>query len=89
MLGDNLVSTLQVVAKDLKVQVEFDADAVDRWRLIGYENRVLDNSDFVNDSVDAGDIGAGHSVTALYEVDLSDGVILGDDRSIDLWRQFV
>ena len=71
VLGDNLVSTLQVVAKDLKIQVEFDSKSVERWRLIGYENRVLNNEDFVNDSVDAGDIGAGHSVTALYEIDLT------------------
>ena len=74
VLGENLVSTLQVVAKDLKVQVEFDSKVVERWRLIGYENRVLANEDFANDNVDAGDIGAGHSVTALYEVDLTDSV---------------
>ena len=74
VLGEKLVSTLQVVAKDLKVQVEFDSKVVERWRLIGYENRVLDNEDFVNDAVDAGDIGAGHSVTALYEIDLADAI---------------
>jgi len=72
VLGDNLVSTLQVVAKDLKIQVDFDTKSVERWRLIGYENRVLNNEDFANDAVDAGDVGAGHSVTALYEIDLTD-----------------
>ena len=72
VLGDNLVSTLQVVAKDLKIQVHFDPKSVERWRLIGYENRVLANEDFENDAVDAGDVGAGHSVTALYELDLTE-----------------
>lgn len=84
MLGDNLVSTLQVVAKDTKVQVEFDADVVERWRLIGYENRVLDNEDFANDAVDAGDIGAGHAVVALYEVDLAPGATVGDVAEVRL-----
>ncbi|HMV68585.1 MAG TPA: VWA domain-containing protein [Myxococcota bacterium] len=73
VLGDNLVSTLQVVAKDVKVQVGFTAETVRRWRLIGYENRVLNQDDFEDDAVDAGDIGAGHDVTALYELELADG----------------
>lgn len=72
VLGDNLVSTLQVVAKDVKIQVEFDASTVERWRLIGYENRILADEDFADDDVDAGDIGAGHTVTALYELELTD-----------------
>jgi len=72
VLGDKLVSTLQVVAKDVKVQVEFDASTVERWRLIGYENRILDDEDFADDNVDAGDIGAGHTVSALYELELTD-----------------
>ena len=69
VLGDNLVSTLQVVAKDVKVQVEFDPTVVQRYRLIGYENRLLDNDEFADDTVDAGDVGAGHHVTALYEIE--------------------
>jgi len=73
MLGENLVSTLQVVAKDTKIQVEFNPATVERWRLIGYENRLLNDADFANDAVDAGDIGAGHHVTALYEIDRVDG----------------
>ncbi|HUG54798.1 MAG TPA: VWA domain-containing protein [Vicinamibacteria bacterium] len=61
-------STLVMVAKDVKLQVEFNPAAVSAYRLIGYENRVLADTDFNDDSKDAGDIGAGHSVTALYEV---------------------
>ena len=66
----NLTGTLQVVAKDVKVQVEFNPEAVARYRLLGYENRALTKEQFGNDRVDAGEIGAGHSVTALYEVKL-------------------
>jgi Ca-activated chloride channel family protein len=69
VLGDNLVGTLQVVAKDAKLQVRFDESVVERYRLIGYENRLLDEEDFADDDVDAGDIGAGHAVVAYYEVD--------------------
>jgi Ca-activated chloride channel family protein len=56
------------VAKDVKVQVQFDSTNVEAYRLIGYENRVLDNADFTNDSIDAGEIGAGQNITALYEI---------------------
>lgn len=73
VLGEKLVSTLQVVAKDVKLQMRFDPSVVERWRLVGYENRLLDADDFEDDAVDAGDIGAGHHVTALYELDLVDG----------------
>jgi Ca-activated chloride channel homolog len=71
VLGEKLVSTLQVIAKDVKVQVEFRPELVTRYRLVGYENRVMSNDDFRNDAKDAGEIGAGHSVTAFYEVALS------------------
>ncbi|MEN8113888.1 MAG: von Willebrand factor type A domain-containing protein [Actinomycetota bacterium] len=67
---EDLTGTLQTVAMDARVQVEFDPDAVSEWRLVGYENRHMDDRDFRNDSVDAGEIGAGHTVTALYEVRL-------------------
>lgn len=67
----DLTGTLQTVAMDARVQVEFDEDAISEWRLIGYENRDMADRDFRNDSVDAGEIGAGHSVTALYEVRLT------------------
>ena len=65
---DNLTSTLQVIARDAKIQVSFNPDVVHSYRLIGYENRDVADRDFRNDSVDAGEVGAGHSVTALYEL---------------------
>jgi Ca-activated chloride channel family protein len=64
----NLTSTLQVIARDAKIQVDFNPEVVSRYRLIGYENRDVADEDFRNDAVDAGEIGLGHSVTALYEV---------------------
>lgn len=66
----NLTSSLQVIARDAKVQVEFNPAVVSRYRLIGYENRAVADEDFRNDAVDAGELGPGHSVTALYEVKL-------------------
>jgi len=60
--------TLLTIAKDVKIQVEFNPAQVAEYRLIGYENRALRREDFANDKVDAGDIGAGHEVTALYEI---------------------
>ena len=68
VLEDELSATMVTVAKDVKVQVEFNPAAVQQYRLIGYENRALAEEDFRNDAVDAGDMGAGHQVTALYEV---------------------
>lgn len=71
---ENLTGTLQVIAKDAKVQVDFNPAVVSRFRLIGYENRAIENKDFRNDTVDAGEVGAGHNVTALYEVKFKDQV---------------
>ncbi|MDB5695299.1 MAG: hypothetical protein JWN21_842 [Sphingomonas bacterium] len=68
VLEDELSATMVTVAKDVKVQVEFNPAQVSQYRLIGYENRALAEEDFTNDAVDAGDMGAGHQVTALYEV---------------------
>lgn len=68
VLDDELSATLFTIAKDVKVQVEFNPAQVSEYRLIGYENRALAEEDFANDTVDAGDIGAGHQVTAIYEV---------------------
>ena len=68
VLVDELGSTLFTIAKDVKIQVEFNPKNVKAYRLIGYENRILNKEDFNNDRVDAGEIGAGHTVTALYEV---------------------
>jgi Ca-activated chloride channel family protein len=65
-----LTGTLQAIAMDAKVQVDFDPEVVARYRLVGFENRAIADQDFRDDTVDAGEIGAGHSVTALYEVKL-------------------
>ncbi len=70
---EQLTGMLQVVARDVKVQVEFDPAAVAEYRLIGYENRDVRDRDFRNDQVDAGEIGAGHNVTAVYDVVLRQG----------------
>ncbi len=77
---DQLAGTLQVIAKDAKAQIEFDSNSVESYRLIGYENRILDKEDFKDNKVDAGEIGAGHAVTALYEVKLKTNV--GEDVGI-------
>ena len=68
VLSDELASTFNTVAKDVKLQVEFNPALVKEWRLIGYENRVLNEQDFKNDKIDAAEIGAGKSVVALYEL---------------------
>jgi len=68
VLVDEMRATLFTIAKDVKIQVEFNPAVIGQYRLIGYENRALREEDFDNDAVDAGDIGAGHQVTALYEV---------------------
>jgi Ca-activated chloride channel family protein len=71
LFSEDLTGTLQTVALDARAQVEFDREAVAAYRLVGYENRAIDDRDFTNDSVDAGAIGAGHSVTALYALRLT------------------
>jgi Ca-activated chloride channel family protein len=70
---DELTSTMQVIAYDAKAQVDFNTDVVAEYRLIGYENRAVADQNFRNDSVDGGEIGAGHSATALYQVKLVPG----------------
>lgn len=70
VFGDNLASTLFTVAKDAKIQVEFNPDYVKTYRLVGYENRALSDDDFKNDSVDAGELGSGHEATAIYELEM-------------------
>ena len=72
---DELSSTLVPVARDAKVQVEWDPDSVERYRLLGYENRAIDDDDFRDDDVDAGAVGAGHTVTALYELKLQEATL--------------
>jgi Ca-activated chloride channel family protein len=68
MLVREMGGTLLTVAKDVKLQVEFDPTRVQAYRLLGYEDRLLRDEDFANDAKDAGDVGAGHTVTALYEI---------------------
>ncbi|TCS41616.1 vWA domain-containing protein [Reinekea marinisedimentorum] len=72
IFAHQLTSTLQTVAKDVKIQVEFNPAQVAEYRLIGYDNRTLNREDFNNDKIDAGEMGAGHSVTALYEIVTTD-----------------
>ena len=71
MLIEEKGATFFTVAKDVKFQLEFNPETVKGYRLIGYENRMLENSDFADDTKDAGELGAGHSVTVLYEVALT------------------
>lgn len=71
VLVEQMDSTLETIARDVKIQIEWNPQVVYEYRLIGYENRLLNREDFNNDRVDAGDIGAGHSVTALYEITLN------------------
>lgn len=68
VLVEQMGGTLFTIAKDVKIQIEFNPALVSAYRLIGYENRLLKSEDFNNDKIDAGDIGAGHTVTALYEI---------------------
>ncbi len=69
-LVEQMSSTMLTIARDVKIQIEFNPAVVAEYRLIGYENRALAREDFNNDKVDAGDIGAGHTVTAIYEIAL-------------------
>jgi len=68
VLVEQIGGTLETIAKDVKIQVEFNPAVVSEYRLVGYETRALNREDFNNDKVDAGDIGAGHTVTAIYEI---------------------
>jgi len=69
---ENLTGTLQVIARDVKIQVDFNPNTVDRYRLLGYENRDVADNKFRDDKEDGGEIGSGHTVTALYEIKLKD-----------------
>jgi Ca-activated chloride channel family protein len=81
VLVEEMSGTLVTIAKDVKIQVEFNPAKVQSYRLIGYENRLLAKEDFNNDKVDAGEIGAGHAVTALYEVVPATGKIVATQAS--------
>lgn len=67
-LGKEFAGSMYAIAKDVKIQIEFNPQFVKSYRLIGYENRKLKNEDFTNDNIDAGELGSGHTVTALYEI---------------------
>ncbi len=71
VFSEQLTATLEVAAKDVKLQVEFDPAQVSRYRLIGYENRDVADNDFRKDAVDGGEMGWGHQVTAMYEIELT------------------
>jgi len=68
VLVKNLAGTLMTIAKDVKIQVEFNPKTVAEYRLIGYENRIMNAEDFEDDTKDAGELGVGHTVTAIYEI---------------------
>jgi len=71
IFGEDIISTLYTVAKDVKFQLRFDGEYIDSYRLVGYENRLLNNEDFTDDTKDAGEVGAGHTVTVCYELVLT------------------
>ncbi len=75
---ERFTGTMQTVARDVKVQVEFNPGVIRSWRQLGYENRALADADFRNDAVDAGEVGAGHEVVGLYEAQGHMGVAMGD-----------
>ena len=72
VFGEDLFSTLYTIAKDVKLQITFDPQYVEQYRLVGYENRLLHSEDFEDDSKDAGELGSGHSVTVCYELILTE-----------------
>jgi Ca-activated chloride channel family protein len=78
LFRDDFSSSLFPIADDVKIQVEFNPAQVSEYRLIGYETRLLDRSDFNNDRVDAGEVGSGASVTALYEITPVGGPVASD-----------
>lgn len=77
VLSEEMTATLLTVCKDVKLQVEFNPDVVAAYRLLGYDNRVMEREDFCDDTKDGGEIGAGHSVTALYEIILREPLNYG------------
>ena len=84
MFGSDIFSTLYTVGRDVKLQLEFDAEAVESYRLVGYENRLLNKEDFLDDTKDAGDVGSGHCVTVCYELVLCDGAKESDGNWANL-----
>lgn len=84
VFGSDIFSTLYTVAKDVKLQLTFDAENVESYRLVGYENRLLNKEDFEDDTKDAGDVGSGHCVTVCYELILTDKALLSESEWMTL-----
>ncbi len=74
VLNDKIMSLLFTIAKDVKIQLDFNPSKIYQYRLIGYDNRVMDNTAFNDDTVDSGELGAGHTVTAFYEIEFTEGM---------------
>ncbi len=85
-LGSELFGTLLVIAGDLKVQAVLNRDVVARYRIVGYDNRILEDDEFDDDTVDAAEVGAGHDVTAMLEVELRDTSGMSDEALV-AWVQ--
>jgi Ca-activated chloride channel family protein len=86
-LVENFTGTFEPIARDVKIQVEFDPNQVLRYRLLGYENRAIADADFRNDTVDAGEVGAGHQVVALYEIERPSGAAFSPLATVHLrWK---
>lgn len=85
VFGTDLISTLYTVAKDVKLQLVFDPTYIAAYRQIGYENRQLDESDFTDDTKDAGEVGAGHQVTVFYELVLTEQAVRSDAPADAAW----
>lgn len=84
VFGTDLLGTLYTVAEDVKLQVTFDPNVVAAYRLIGYENRLLNEEDFTDDTKDAGEVGAGHQVTVCFELDMGDLAALPEGEYLSL-----
>jgi len=84
VLVEEMGGTLFTIAKDVKIQVEFNPATVESYRLIGYDNRLMNAEEFYDDSKDAGEVGAGHAVTALYEVKVNEPSVKGTYHGIEL-----
>lgn len=83
VLVSEMSGTLYTIAKDVKIQVEFNPSQIKSYRLIGYDNRLMDAHDFTDNTKDAGEVGAGHSVTALYEIELADTSAMYDGIELE------
>ncbi len=81
IFGDGLLSTLYTVGKDVKLQITFDENYVSEYRLIGYENRMLSEEDFIDDTKDAGEVGSGHTLTVCYELKLKNDTAFAEESS--------